>query len=149
MTTKTQDAITAAYETAQGRWSGWDWPHSFGAIDDDCAYCCERVSVCGTSIVLEGPLDDEPPPDACEHYRAAHAEALEYDGACRSDAAAAEDLAAEAMEHLAAGRIAAAISCAQQVSQIESRYGDDPTWGAWRKLIDQMETVELNERADA
>lgn len=140
--------IKSAYDNAVQAWTGWDWPHSFGGTRDDCEYC-DGLSCCGSQIVIEPDDDDidDPPQDACEHYRSALGAAREYRDGCAVAARHAESLAGDAMDHIRAGDWEAAMACIDDACSAESAYGDCPTWKPVRTAIEaaiaELEAAEI------
>lgn len=129
--------IKESYDNAVQAWTGWDWTHSFGGTCDDCEYC-DNLPCCGSQIVIE-PSDadiDDPPRDACEHYRSALDSAREYRDGCAAAAQHAESLAGDAMDYIRVGDWEAALACINDACSAESDYGDCPTWGPVRAAIE-------------
>ena len=115
------EAIHAAYNIATGDWTGWDWAQSFAAGYDEDG--------CQITEVWDRRSDIDPD-------SAAAAAATEYADRCESDAEGAEESAAEAMKHIEAGDLDKALRAAESASTAECVYGDDPTWGPFRRAIE-------------
>lgn len=133
----TLDDVRSTYDKATQEWDGWSWTHSFGGVDDECAYC-RTLSTCGVQIVIEpgDPDLNETPEEACEHLRDALDQAREYRDQCAADAQSAESEAAEALEAID-DDLPRALRHAQRAASIEREYGDSPTWGPLEDAIEQ------------
>lgn len=167
-TTQLIESVTAAYEEAAGQWVGCDWMTQHGStnldLDGESADDLRRYAdllEAGESAEVETVWDSIPKPDDIEEWVQLDARDPDFDESCFceyhrqawiedlrsgadwlddvvSAAASAESCAAEAMEHLSAGRLREAADCAQQASSFECDYGDDPVWGEFRKLVEKL-----------
>lgn len=149
------DAVREEFRAADGSWTGCDWAQPFaweyryhadaddmdttdleGSIDADGLDGDEDAEemVAEEMPDTEG-MDEEQIEELRAAIRAAVESALEYASQCSSDATAAQELAAGALEAAEAGSWAEALELADEACRIESTYGDCPTWRAFRDAI--------------
>lgn len=130
--------VEAAYAAAQGQWTGWDWPASFGAGAEGCAYC-ETHHLDGEPIEIDNadPDIDEPPAGACGHYLGALDMARDFRVDVRDAAKSAEEYALCAVTSARAGEWSESGKMIESACRCERRYGDDPTWAPVRRAIEE------------
>ena len=100
--------LIKAIETAQSNWDGADWRH-------------EKRDAKGHIVYCEGGDDDCK--TCCDAAR---------------DASGAIECGNEAIAAIRNGDMEEAVSQINRASDIESEYGDDPTWGLVVKMIEEM-----------
>lgn len=120
MTTK--DELIKAIETAQGNWDGADWTH-------------EKRDAEGRIVTEENEQGD----DVTVYCEGGDDECKTCCDAAR-DASGAGECGNEAIAAIRKGDMDEAVTQINRASDIESEYGDDPTWGPVAKMIKEMQT---------
>lgn len=128
MDTTYMDAIETAYATATGQWDGADWPHErtlpCSAYEHGQYHPCPGCKVA---------RDEDGQSELCAGDNAAECQTC-ADAA--ADASAAEVEANFAIDAARAGNWDEAVERAVAASELESEYGDDPTWGDFRAAVE-------------
>ncbi len=142
------DAAIAAYESASGEWEGLNWTQWIGDPDaqisaesyadtdwtDTDAVADVRADVRRKLAAIATEDEDVNDDDLGDIVTAIR----EYVEQVAADAEEAEREAAEAYDHLRAGRYAKALECAERASSLEHEYGDDPTWGRFLAAVEAV-----------
>lgn len=126
MTSK--DELIKAIGTAQGAWDGADWTHE---KRDAEGHIVTEANEQGDDITVYCEGGDDDCKTCCDAAR---------------DASGASECGNEAIAAIRKGDMDEAASQINRASDIESEYGDDPTWGPVVKMIDAMtakSTVEM------
>lgn len=143
------DAIEEAYGAAAGEWTGCDWTahHVAGQDEDgnDEVWDLDGETAEGVAAMIAAAESGEDPPkhalDRGSLTRRQYIDAL-HDAKgwledVESAAKAAEECAAEAISLARSGDLRGALVAAKEASSAESEYGDDPTWGDFRRAIEE------------
>jgi hypothetical protein len=136
--------VEAAYQAASGSWVGFDWTYLVppeGGNRGSSAYDIDGLDLDDPAtsdrwitFLLED-CPDMPRNQASEHVEVALDEAREYVAQVERDASAAEDAAKCAIEAVRDGKLDLAAEYAEEASRLERTYGDDPTWGDFRRAV--------------
>ena len=157
--------IEDAYDEATGQWVGCDWTTDHGPTNLDLdgeqpSRLREVVDRLEAGTATEEETESVPQPDSVEDvcqlpidytdddYDEASAErwklwindlrtGADWLEQCEGMAMAAEDAAKQAMYAIREGRLHDAAEAAREASSCESTYGDDPTWCAFRRLVEE------------
>ena len=113
-----KEEILDLYKEAQGSWTGWDWRMDFEAD--------------GTTEFLECRGDIDPESPVAERATA-------YAIKCEECAAEAEHQAKLAIDAVLTDQMSDAVSFSERASELESQFGDDPTWGNFRRAVAKMD----------
>lgn len=113
-----KEEILDLYKEAQGSWTGWDWRMDFEAD--------------GTTEYLECREDIDPESPVAERATA-------YATKCEECAAEAEHQAKLAIDAVLTNQMSDAVSFAERASEMESQFGDDPTWGDFRRAVTKLD----------
>jgi hypothetical protein len=146
------------YQECTGSWSGCDWTATHGQwkVDIDGLDSTELRRLADvfrrrteTSEDWEAVAAMHIPPrnddrddedylsrrEFCEQISEFCETAAGWLEECAANAAHAEEEASEAMVAIEAGNLSDALYHAEKACHYESIYGDDPTWGRFRKLL--------------
>jgi hypothetical protein len=128
---KLEAKIIKSIRNAQKNWMGQDWQNDSGG----CQCSLEQTPVVDSPMSVDD-LIDVGHSEKCAF--ALHAAQQDYYDAVEAAAEVASSLGNSAIGALEAGDMESACDAIDQACKVEAEYGDCPTWGSVRRVLEQV-----------